>query len=223
VVATAISIVIGERDGVLRAVLRRALEDEGFHLTAVAVSVPDLVRQCGQLRPDVALVSAELDSVDALEEAIRDLLSHGTRTVVLGSPSTSEVDSHLLFAGASGLIHFEDEGVHAIGRAVRAVASGTTALHPDVTKAVLQQWRDMRRGLDVATGVSRNPQLTTRERAVLAALAEGLTSRAAATRLGVAEKTIESHKARIYAKLGARNQAHAIAIAASRGLLRDDA
>ena len=61
--------------------------------------------------------------------------------------------------------------------------------------------------------------MTARERDVLEAMAEGLGAKAIARRLGVAVKTVESHKFRIFEKLGVHTQAHAVAVAIHHGLL----
>jgi len=51
-------------------------------------------------------------------------------------------------------------------------------------------------------------------------MAEGLPAKAIAKRLGVALKTVESHKIRLFDKLGARTQAHAVSIAMGYGLVQ---
>jgi FixJ family two-component response regulator len=55
--------------------------------------------------------------------------------------------------------------------------------------------------------------LTDREREVLALLVLGLHNRDVAERLGISPRTVEVHKARIMAKLGARNLAELIRLA----------
>jgi DNA-binding NarL/FixJ family response regulator len=78
------------------------------------------------------------------------------------------------------------------------------------------QWRTSR-----GSG-SQRASLTPREREVLMALAKGLTTKAIARRLGVAMKTVESHKIRLFSKLGARTQAHAVSIAIGQHLVAPD-
>jgi DNA-binding CsgD family transcriptional regulator len=79
---------------------------------------------------------------------------------------------------------------------------------------VVEQWRQLSSSLR-----SPHTSLTPREREVLLALAEGLTTKAIARRLGVALKTVESHKVRLFDKLGARTQAHAVSIAIGQHLV----
>lgn len=54
-------------------------------------------------------------------------------------------------------------------------------------------------------------------------MAEGLSTKAIANRLGIAHKTVESHKVRIFDKLGVRSQAQAAVVAIRHGLLADGA
>jgi DNA-binding NarL/FixJ family response regulator len=61
--------------------------------------------------------------------------------------------------------------------------------------------------------------LTTREHEVLELLADGLSNRRAAERLGISEHTVKFHVASIYGKLGASSRAEAIRRAARRGLI----
>jgi two-component system, NarL family, nitrate/nitrite response regulator NarL len=61
--------------------------------------------------------------------------------------------------------------------------------------------------------------LTVRERDVLELLAEGLSNRRVAERLGISEHTVKFHVASIYGKLGASSRAELIRRAARRGLI----
>ena len=61
--------------------------------------------------------------------------------------------------------------------------------------------------------------LTARERQVLELLADGLSNRVAAARLGISEQTVKFHVAAIYGKLGAANRADVVRRAIRRGLI----
>jgi DNA-binding NarL/FixJ family response regulator len=75
----------------------------------------------------------------------------------------------------------------------------------------------------IVEGIDRRREvevkLTHREREVLVVAAEGLTARQIGTRLGVRERTITTHLARIYGKLGVGNRLAAIRMAAQSGLV----
>ena len=72
-------------------------------------------------------------------------------------------------------------------------------------------------GLTVVPGMLRS--LSERECEVLILVAEGYTSKDIGGRLYVAEETVKSHVANVLGYLGARNRAHAVAIAIRQGLL----
>jgi DNA-binding NarL/FixJ family response regulator len=75
----------------------------------------------------------------------------------------------------------------------------------------------------IADGIERrrdlDVRLTERERQVLVVAAEGLTAREIAERLGVRERTVTTHLARIYGKLGVGSRLAAIRTAARSGLV----
>lgn len=62
--------------------------------------------------------------------------------------------------------------------------------------------------------------LTARETEVLYLIGHGSTTETVAAELGISVSTVASHKERIFAKLGANNQAHAVARAIELGLLK---
>jgi len=61
--------------------------------------------------------------------------------------------------------------------------------------------------------------LTSREREVLALLAEGLPNKAIASTLGISDQTVKFHVAAIIGKLGAANRTDAVRRAVRRGLV----
>jgi len=70
-----------------------------------------------------------------------------------------------------------------------------------------------------ADRLSEVPELTARERDILASIARGHTVRQTARALGIAAKTVENTQARLFRKLGAHNRAGALTIAYRLGLI----
>jgi DNA-binding NarL/FixJ family response regulator len=62
--------------------------------------------------------------------------------------------------------------------------------------------------------------LTDRELEVLRLIADGLTTRDVAARLGISPRTVENYKQHMFAKLGVQSRAHAVAVASRLGILR---
>lgn len=62
-------------------------------------------------------------------------------------------------------------------------------------------------------------RLTSRETDVIRGLAQGMSTAQIAVDLGIARKSVDNHKQRIFVKLDARNGAHAVALALESGFL----
>jgi DNA-binding NarL/FixJ family response regulator len=63
------------------------------------------------------------------------------------------------------------------------------------------------------------PRLTPREVQVMRGIADGLSTAQIAAALGIAPKSVDNHKQRIFGKLRVRSQAHAVAVSLAAGLL----
>jgi two-component system, NarL family, nitrate/nitrite response regulator NarL len=158
----------------------------------------------GLLTPDV-VVAGELVADGAIDHFLPELVRSGMRVLLLVDELHTEHVAHLVAAGLSGACLVSD-GLPDVAGAVLALAAGGTVLPPPVGAAIVTQWRSR---LTSPSGTG-NEQLTLREMEVLNAMTSGLSSKATARLLGVALKTVESHKTRIFAKLGVRNQAQLV-------------
>jgi DNA-binding NarL/FixJ family response regulator len=86
-------------------------------------------------------------------------------------------------------------------------------LEQDAVLALGRMARRAREGEEVAAG------LTSRERQVLELLSDGHTMRQIATRLGISPRTVETHVAKLYRKLGVSTRVQAVSRAATLGLV----
>jgi DNA-binding NarL/FixJ family response regulator len=146
-------------------------------------------------------------------DAVKQIVHQGSKVVVFSDNPSPEQVTSVLEQGASSYLTY-DSRPQDIADAVLSVAGGGVVLHASVASVVLEQWRQLS-----SVGGSSHASITPRELEVLVALADGLTTKAIARRLGVAMKTVESHKVRLFDKLGARTQAHAVSIAVGRHLV----
>ncbi|HUP72462.1 MAG TPA: response regulator transcription factor [Acidimicrobiales bacterium] len=210
-------VLIANPSPLLRSVLRRACEGDAIHVLGEASTSAEALAQSRQNRPHVVLSSTEFTD-GSLTNILQGLLTTGARTLVVGDAPSASLLNTLLIAGVSGYLYIDQVGASELVAGVRTVAVGDAALHPAAAALVLQQWRASRPTSPSETAAPRT-DLTARELEVLTAMAEGLATKAIAIRLGVAMKTVENHKARVFAKLGARNHAHAVTLAVAQGLL----
>ena len=158
------------------------------------------------------------DSIsEKFDEMIEALLGVGTRIIVICTNPSLERVIHLLELGVHGVM-LDDSSPLEVATGVQAVARGGMALNPTVAVTLVQHWPRLRQ--DLARSDARIAgSLTPREAEVLEAMVEGLSTKAIARRLGVAYKTVENHKIRVFEKLQVRTHAQAVSVAIGRQLV----
>lgn len=198
-----------------------ALVREGIRTVLVAADPPDLavvgeagtvaeaIAACDRLRPDVVLLDIRLPDGHGFE-ACREMLRRqpATRVIVLTSHSSDNFVYEAVTAGAQGYLMKEVDPAGLI-QAVRDVAAGQSILAPDVTERVLKM---LRHG-----GAGRSPEgdltsLSHQERRVLACVAEGLTNKQAAVRLGLSDNTVKNYLINVFEKLQVKRRSQAAAL-----------
>jgi DNA-binding NarL/FixJ family response regulator len=165
---------------------------------------------------DVVVMISDPSTDSPIADTVKQIVGQGAKVVVCSDNPSPDQVIPVLEQGASSYLMF-DSRPQEIADAALSVASGGVVLHASAASVVLKEWRRMS-----SDSGSQRASLTPREREVLAALAKGLTTKAIARRLGVAMKTVESHKFRLFDKLGARTQAHAVSIAIVQRLVSPD-
>jgi DNA-binding NarL/FixJ family response regulator len=116
-------------------------------------------------------------------------------------------------AGARGYLLKGSEGEGTL-RAIRIVAQGGTIFSPGIAGRVM----DFFAGVSKQAHAEPFPELTPRERQVLALIAQGLTNAAIAERLGSSSKTVRNQVSEVYSKLQVAGRQEAAARAREVGL-----
>jgi DNA-binding NarL/FixJ family response regulator len=121
-------------------------------------------------------------------------------------------------AGASGFL-LKDAEADDLAAAIRAAYAGEVYLDPAVAGIVTRRMRtDAGHADPERSGEGGLARLTGRERDVLACVARGLSNRAIATELGMAERTARTHVSNILAKLGLASRTQAALFAVEHGI-----
>jgi DNA-binding NarL/FixJ family response regulator len=197
-VSPPLRVVIAEDDVLLRAGICRLLEDAGFEVVAQAGDADDLLRKALAHRPDVTLTDVQMpprredDGLGAALELRRQ--QPDAHILVLSQHAEQQYALDLVGdqpAGVGYLLKERIGDVDAFIDAVQRVARGGTALDSEVVALMLGR----RRADDPLE------RLTERERAVLAAMAEGKSNRGIASALLISEAAVEKHTTSIFAKL----------------------
>ncbi|GGM90727.1 DNA-binding response regulator [Thermopolyspora flexuosa] len=184
-------------------------------VAAVADGV-EAVEQARRLRPDVCLLDIRMPRLDGLE-ATRLLAGPGVpdpmRVVIVTTFDLDEYVYGALRAGACGFL-LKDSGPTLLIEAVRAAAVGDSLVSPSVTVRLLKH-------LARPTPQARRPRepLTERELDVVRLVARGRTNQEVAAELFVSLSTVKTHLGSIQAKLGARNRVEIAAWAWESGIV----
>ena len=204
-----ISLVIVDDHPVVRDGLRGMFTgDPRFEVLAEAADGAEAIAAAERLTPDVVLMDLRMPGVDGVT-AIAELARRGvpSRVLVL---TTYDTDSDVLpaiEAGATGYL-LKDAPRDELYRAVEAAARGQAVLSPAVATRLMGQMRQ-----------PASEPLSQRELEVLGLIARGSTNREAAERLFISEATVKTHLLHVYAKLGVKDRAAAVATAYERGYL----
>ena len=192
-------VIVADDSAVIRAGVVRILTTAGMQVVAEARTAEELLLAVADHRPELAVVDIRMPPRDTagLEAAvqIRDTYHGAVRVLVLSQYLEPEYALRVLGAGAGGVGYLLKDRVadgDQLVEAARRVSTGGTAVDP----AVVEELVRTRRRHD------RLGRLTSRERSVLALVAEGRSNRAIAERLDVAVKTVEGVIAVVFAKLG---------------------
>jgi DNA-binding NarL/FixJ family response regulator len=191
-------VVIAEDSVLLREGIARLLVESGFEVAGQAGDAGELLREVGEHRPDVAVVDMRMPPThtdEGLRAAHRIRAEHPDTAVLVLSQYVDEAYALELLSESTEstgyLLKDRIADVKSFTDAVRRVASGGSALDPEVVGLLLGRRRH------------EHPPaaLTPREREVLGLMAEGRSNSAMAEALGVSERAVEKHVTAIFSKL----------------------
>jgi DNA-binding NarL/FixJ family response regulator len=194
----AIRILLADDHQMLRDGLRAILEKEtDFEVVAEATQGAEALQLAEKLKPDVVVMDISMPELNGIEAA-KKLRARDAKVKVLALSMHTErrFVAEMLSAGASGYLLKGSAGAELV-QAIRTVMNGRTYLCPLVAGTVAD---DFARG--VSTDGSARSILTPRELQIVQLLVEGKSTKEIAFDLEVSAKTIESHRARIFEKLG---------------------
>jgi DNA-binding NarL/FixJ family response regulator len=214
----AVRVLVADDHALFRAGVRKLLQSfEGIQVVGEAADGHEALRLSGTERPDVLLMDIGMPGLNGVEAAAR-LTREGPRPrVIILSMHTGE--DHVLRAiraGAAGYL-LKDASPAELEAAVRAAARGEIYLSPAISRYVVDDYVRRAEG-------DRSPldRLTSRQREVLQLIAEGNTTKAIATRLGLSVKTVETHRAQLMERLEARDVATLVRLAIRVGLVESE-
>jgi DNA-binding NarL/FixJ family response regulator len=210
-----VTIVVADDHEIVREGLVKLLESrEDFHVIGEAANGEEAVELVLEKEPDIVLMDINMPRLSGID-ATRRIGKRGSnaKILVLSMHESRSCVEEVLRAGASGYV-VKSSTLSDVHEAIDAVRAGDSYLSPAITQQVVDAIA--RPGDATPTGVS---MLTDREREVLHLIAEGLSSKEIAGRLGVSLKTIDSHRSNLMEKLDIHKVSGLVRFAIRSGLV----
>jgi DNA-binding NarL/FixJ family response regulator len=195
-----IRVLLAEDHAVVRTGLLQLLGHvDDVRVVGAATGGEEAVALAATERPDVVLMDLEMPDLDGIE-ATRRIRSAdpSVNVVVLTAFSDRERILDAIDAGAVGYL-LKDAEPDELIRGLEAAARGESPLAPKAAQALVA----------ARAAEQTDPELTPREREVLALLADGLPNKLIARRLDISEKTVKAHLTNIFHRIGVTDRTQA--------------
>jgi len=204
-----IRVLVADDHSVLRTGVA-ALVDREDDMTAVgeASTADQAIVKARALQPDVILLDVVMprkSGFDALPELAR--VAPDSRVIMLSMQTSPTAIRQALISGAVGYIakHASDNDLL---DAIRRVARGSRYVDPELGGDLV-----------VSDAAALTEEISERERDVLFLLALGYTNQEIAEKLYISVRTVETHRAHIFQKLGFETRAQLVLYALANGLV----
>lgn len=212
--AIMISVVIADDHGIVREGLQALIASAPeMEVVAEAEDGDEALDQTLTHRPDVLLMDMSMQGRSGLQliEAVRRRVPE-TGVLVLTMHREEQYAIRSIQAGAHGFITKTRPPAELL-EALRQVARGQLYITAELAHRLAHQ------ALTGRPDGQPHTQLTQREHEVFMALVQGLTVGAIAAQLHLSSKTVSTHKARIFRKLGVDNLSGLVRYALTNDLL----
>lgn len=206
-------LLIVDEQNAVRESLAKALQAEpDVELVLQAESAREAQSLLQRHKADVTIVELSLPD-RAGTELIRQVKAQsGSKVVVLTSYRDEFRVAEAMRAGADGYISKRTR-LRDLIESLRTVARGRTVVSPDVSAAMVRSLQRKEGAGDVLDALSE------RERQVLRLLAMGSSAKEVASQLAISVKTVETHRARLCAKVATHSVADLTRLAVRAGLV----
>ena len=177
-----------------------------FDVVGEARNGVEAVRLARELGPDIILMDLLMPKKNGADATAEILVANpSAKVLILTTFGESDEVRRALDAGACGAL-IKDTPHTKLVASLRAAARGRNVISPEIQQNLSEQ--------------SAPPALSDRQLAILRLVADGLTSKAIATRLEIGPDGVNAHLRTIFSKLGASSRSEAVAIALRKQLIR---
>lgn len=198
-------VLVADDSALIRDGLRHVLPAHGFEIADAVADAQALLEAVNRTHPDVALIDIRMPPTYTNEgiaaaNTIHERFPH-VGVIVLSQHVDAGYALSLIRSDPARrgyLLKDRITNINMLADAIHRVGRGETVIDPELVNLLLHR----------PTTTRRLEELTTREREVLALLAQGLTDRGISETLWLTPKTVETHIRHILAKLNLPTDTH---------------
>lgn len=187
---------------------------DDLEVVGEASASDEVIALADALQPDLILMDLQMPGIGGVE-ATRRILRRSPHVRILVVTMFDDDDSVFasLQAGSRGYV-LKGARPEELLRAIRAVGDGEAIFSPAIAQRLIDYFAQPR----PAAPALSFPELTEREREILALIARRETNLAIARKLGINLKTVQNHVSNIFNKLQVADRAEAILRARDAGM-----
>lgn len=200
---------------VMRGIESMLQNELSIKITGKYPSAEKTLEALSEAQPDVLLLDINLPDINGIDLCKQLLESYpALKIIALSSHDDINFVKRILKNGASGYL-LKNTSKEELLEAFEIVLSGGQYLQKNIQQKLLNK------SLGIQKRNTLKPKLTRREKEVLSAICEEMTTQEIANQLFISPKTVETHRMNLISKLGARNSVGLAKIAFQQELLKE--
>jgi len=163
---------------------------------------------------DLVLLDINLPGMGGAEVSRRLRREYpAVKILAISAENDAETIQTMLEAGIDGFISKQHGDPDELANAIRTVMSGLEYFGRDISNIIIGVYVAKKKTATVT------PEFTEREREIITLCREGLIGKEIAARLGISVTTVNTHKGRIFQKLGINNTMEMVQYAMKKGII----
>jgi DNA-binding NarL/FixJ family response regulator len=216
-----IRVMIADDHPIVREGLSKLLRmEEDLEVVGEACDGRELLELAQKSNPDVILLDLRMPNLDGLG-ALQTLQQTGSRAKVIILTASEDKNEFVqaMKLGCSGIV-LKQTSAELIVKSIRKVHAGEIWLDSHTTAAVMRQFATAGEGPLGASPLrvrERSP-LSSREREIVALVAQGYKNKEMAEKMFISEQTVKNHLHNIFDKLGVSDRLELALYAIHKGL-----
>jgi DNA-binding NarL/FixJ family response regulator len=192
-------------------------EQPDIAVVGAAANGREAIEKAQRSSPDIVVMDIAMPILNGIEATrqLRELLPQ-TKVIVLTMYADDAYVLQALQAGVRGYL-LKKAAAAELLQAIRAVERGEFYLSSEISRVLVERY--LSSGSSAAEAALT---LSDRERQILQMVAEGHTNRQIAAALGIAPKTVDTHRTRLMTKLDIHDTPGLVRYAIRKGIVRAD-